>query len=54
MSENDTGTSTLRRAWDLATEALRDLRDAADAYGPCAEQSKARDALEALGLNREP
>ena len=40
-------------AYNAAVAALRVLAAAADAAGPCSEESRARDALEALGESRE-
>ena len=43
----------LLKTFDDAVEALRELRDIADGCTPCAEQSRSRDALEALGQDRD-
>ena len=44
MTPND-----LRIAWDAAVSALRSAVEIADDLAPCAEQSRLREALEAMG-----
>lgn len=46
-------TESVGLAYTRAVWALRQLAMEADSFGPCSEQSRARDALEALGEDRE-